>query len=632
MNPEILSPVGMPEGLSAPMDGGCDAVYLAGKSFGARAMAKNFTDKQLEGAVNYAHDRGVKVYVTVNTLIRNEEMADAVSMVKFLADIGADAVLVQDYGLLKNLVRIDIPKHASTQMQIHSLEGLEWCAENGLDRAVLARELTMDELKRIIPESPVETEVFVHGGLCHCMSGGCFMSAFIGGRSGNRGECAQPCRKFYEGDKHSGFLLSSADIYGIDHIQRLKKLGVDSFKIEGRMKSPVYGYLTAKAYRMARDGFVGPELDETLELMEVAFNRGSAPVYLDGVHTIVQPDFADNRGEPLGEAEVRNNTIVSIGGVSAGDGLSLYRGYEKVGGFKVKDPAHLLLPFKVANGTYEVRKTYDRRFDGIASGFSEVPPLKGDTQRKAVKVKLEKQPVRHYKPELSFYVNTIKALKAALPYADRIYFDDPEKIDKAVDVADGKEVVFMLPRFDADDEFAPKEMPVMVNSAGQYRACRKAPRVYASSIMNVFNSHFPMDVYQTTISVELARNEVSNLISHYPGRCEVMAFGRAELMYSRDPGAGDKVLTDGMGAQFPVYTDSRGFTRVLNSVDLFLLDSLEELGNSGAVSVGLDLRKRPPELAQAVGEFCTTGDQRAKDKIIAMCGGAVTRGLYQRGV
>jgi putative protease len=633
MTMEILSPVGSPEGLSAPMDGGCDAVYLAGKSFGARAMAKNFTDKQLEGAVGYAHDRGVKVYVTVNTLVRNNEMEEAVSLVRFLADIGADGVLVQDFGLLKNLSSIDIPKHASTQMQIHSLEGLKWCSENGLDRAVLARELTMEELERIVPESPIETEVFVHGGLCHCMSGGCLMSAFIGGRSGNRGMCAQPCRKYYEGNVNKGFMLSSADIYGIDHIARFKELGVDSLKIEGRMKSPTYAYLTAKAYRMARDGITGPEYDETLEMMDIVFNRGSAPAYLDGVKTIVQPLYPDNRGVYLCDATVKNNTIVSeVPDIHPGDGLSLYSGFDKIGGFRVKDTEHLLLPFKLPNGDYELRKTDDARFEDIRRSFSEVPKLTGDTQRRPVTLKLPKQPVRHYKPELSFYVSTLKTLKAALPYADRIYFDDPAKIEQAKDLCGDVELVNLLPRFDALDEEAVTDMPVMVNNAGQYRACRKAPRIYASNIMNVFNSYFPMDVYQTTISTELARNEVSDLISYYPGRCEVMAFGRMELMYSRDPGSDDTVLKDEREASFPVYRDSRGFTRVLNSVDLYLLDSIEELGNSGAVSLGLDLRKRPPELAKAVGEMCRNPDQKNKDRIFAMCGGTVTRGLYQRGV
>jgi len=218
---EILSPVGSPDSLVAAIKGGCDAVYLAGKSFGARAYAGNFSDSELEGAIGYAHDHGVKVHVTVNTLIKNSEMEEAVSFVKFLKDIDADAIIIQDLGLLKHLTNVDIPKHASTQMQIHSLEGIKWCSEYGLDRAVLARELTIDELKQIVPESPIETEVFIQGALCYCMSGGCLMSSFIAARSGNRGECAQPCRRLYERDGKPGYYLSCADIYGMDYLKDL---------------------------------------------------------------------------------------------------------------------------------------------------------------------------------------------------------------------------------------------------------------------------------------------------------------------------------------------------------------------------------------------------------------------------
>lgn len=192
---EILSPAGSPDALVAAIKGGCDAVYLAGKQFGARAFAGNFSDRELEGAIGYAHDNGVKVYVTVNTLVKNKEMEEAVSYVRFLKDIDADAILVQDIGLLKQLRSIDIEKHASTQMQVHSLEGVRWCAENGISRAVLARELIPEEIEAIVKDSPIETEVFIQGALCYCMSGGCLMSAFLGGRSGNRGSCAQPCRK-----------------------------------------------------------------------------------------------------------------------------------------------------------------------------------------------------------------------------------------------------------------------------------------------------------------------------------------------------------------------------------------------------------------------------------------------------
>ena len=631
---EILSPAGTPDSLVAAIKGGCDAVYLAGKSFGARAYAGNFSDGELEGAIAYAHDHGVKVHVTVNTLIKNSEMEEAVSFVRFLKDIDADAIIIQDLGLLKHLTNVDIPKHASTQMQIHSLEGLKWCSEHGLDRAVLARELTLEELKQIVPESPIETEVFIQGALCYCMSGGCLLSSFIGGRSGNRGSCAQPCRKLYERDGQKGYFMSCADIYGMEYLKDLSILGVTSLKIEGRMRSPPYTYLASKAYSMAMKGQKGEEFDETLELLRTVFNRGTCGGYLGGVVSPVQSLYPDNRGFFIADVKIRDRTIVTEFDEPVGlkDGLSIFKGDEKVGGFKVMglDPIHI--PFKIQDGKYQIYRTYDPRIDVIKNDIGNTPRFRGSAERPPVHIKLERQPFRDIDPELSFYVSSIKNLEAALPYADRIYFDNMDKLDEAMEAAGDTELVALLPRFDALDEFSFTDRPVMVNNPGQYRACKGAPRIYGSNLLNMFNSNFPMDLYQTTLSVELSRNEVSNLMAYYPGRTEVMAFGRTELMYTRDPSAVPGSLKDETGASFPVYKDSRGFAHILNSVDLDLIELIPELGRSGVSSVGLDLRKRPSVLVKAVGEMCVNPSDKAKARLKEMCGGTTTRGLYARKV
>lgn len=631
---EILSPAGSPDSLVAAVKGGCDAVYLAGKSFGARAFAGNFSDGELEGAIGYAHDHGVKVHVTVNTLIKNSEMEEAVSFVKFLKDIDADAIIIQDLGLLKHLTNVDIAKHASTQMQIHSLEGVKWCAENGLDRVVLARELTMDELSKIIPESPIETEVFIQGALCYCMSGGCLLSSFIGGRSGNRGSCAQPCRKKYDRDGQSGYFMSCADIYGMDYLKDLSDLGVTSLKIEGRMRSPPYTYLASKAYSMAVKGEKGEELDETLELLRTVFNRGTCSGYLGGVVSPVQSLYPDNRGFYIADVRIEDKTIATEIQEPVGlkDGLSIFKGDEKIGGFKVMDLDPIHVPFKIPDGKYQIYRTYDPRIDVIKNDIGNTPRFRGETERPAVHIKTEKQPIRSYEPELSFYVSSIKNLEAALPYADRIYFDNMDKIDEAIEAAGDTECVALLPRFDALDEFRFTDRPVMVNSPGQYRVCKGAPRIYGSNILNMFNSSFPLNLYQTTLSVELSRNEVSNLMAYYPGRTEVMAFGRTELMYTRDPGMESGTLTDETGAAFPVYKDHRGFSHILNSVELDLLDLIPELGRSGVSSVGLDLRKRPSGLVKTVGEVCRNPTDKMKARLKEMCGGKTTRGLYARKV
>ncbi|MBO5599947.1 MAG: U32 family peptidase, partial [Candidatus Methanomethylophilus sp.] len=373
---EILSPAGNPEGLVASIMGGCDAVYLSGKSFGARAFAGNFTDAQLEGAINYAHDRGVKCYVTVNTLVKDTEMDDAVSFVKFLADIGADAILIQDLGLLKSLHAVDIKKHASTQMGIHSAEGLEWCKRNGLSRAVLNRELTFEEIEEITRDSPVETEVFVQSALCYCISGGCLFSSLVGGRSGNRGMCAQPCRKKYSQDGEKSFVMSCADIYGVDWLKKLEKAGVSSAKIEGRMRSQAYAYLSAKVYSSANKGLDPEEYANEVELLKTVFNRGYGDGYLGGVVTPVQKKYADNRGQYLGKATFTKrkfDTGQLDEKVGIRDGLTLYKGDEKIGGFKLTSVGKTASPFSLPDGTYEVYRTYDPRIDTIKNMIGEPP-------------------------------------------------------------------------------------------------------------------------------------------------------------------------------------------------------------------------------------------------------------------
>ena len=634
---EILSPVGSPESLPAAVMGGADAIYLAGKDFGARAFAGNFSDAELEGAVGYAHDHGVKVHVTVNTLVKGREMGDAVSLVRFLADIGADAVIVQDLGLLKCLSSVDIPKHASTQMQVHSLEGLRWCAENGLDRAVLARELTMGELSSIVPESPIETEVFIQGALCYCVSGGCLMSSHIGGRSGNRGSCAQPCRKKYTTEARSGYLLSCADLFGLDYMDELRRLGVTSLKIEGRMRSPAYSYLATKVYSLADKGERGKEFDDSLELLKTVFNRGTCSGYLGRFESPVQPMYPDNRGFLLGEVKVRDR-VVDIGQIrdpiGIRDGLSLFDGDVKAGGFKVSDLDPLRVPFKIPDGRYSLYRTYDPRIDEIKNLIGSPPKLTGSTQRRPAKMKPASCPKEMSRMQLSYYVSSIKTMEAALPYADRVYFDNMDKIEEAREVCTsaGREFVTLLPRFDPSDEFRENEHPVMVNTVGQYRACKGAKRIYGSHVLNAFNGYFPLQLHQLTLSTEMSKVEISEMSSHCPSRLEVMAFGRTELMLTRDPGMDSCTLSDERGASFPVYKDKRGYSHILNSVDLYLVDSIQDLREMGISSVGLDLRKRPPALAKAVGEMCLRPDRAKRERITEMCGSSFTRGLYQRGV
>jgi len=633
---EILSPAGNPEGLVASVLGGCDAVYLSGKSFGARAFAGNFTDQQLEGAINYAHDHGVKVHVTVNTLIKDSEMDDAVSFVKFLSDIGADAVLIQDLGLLKSIHTVDIKKHASTQMGIHSAQGLEWCSKNGISRAVLNRELTFEELSEIVPDSPVETEVFVQGALCYCISGGCLFSSLVGGRSGNRGMCAQPCRKKYRTEKNeASYLMSCADIYGVEWLKKLESIGVTSAKIEGRMRSQAYAYLASKVYSSANKGLDPEEYANDVELLKTVFNRGYGDGYLAGVQSPVQSRYADNRGQYLGKATFRQrkfDTAELNEKVGIRDGLSLYQGDEKIGGFKLTSVGKTASPFSLPDGVYDVYRTYDPRIDSIKNLVGEPPKFTGSTERVPTHVptKTVERP-RIDLPEMSFYVSSVRNLTAVLPHADRIYYEMSDSLPEAQEICDnaGVEIVTLAPRLAPLERIEPNGRPLMINTPGQYSP-KEGDRVYAGQFMNVFNSYHRSPFYQVTLSPELSNEEIRNLALHYPGRLEVMVFGRQELMCTRDPAMVSGTLIDEKSFRFPVYKDRRGLSHILNSSDLMLLPYLKELGRYGIESVGIDVRKRPENIARKVAEVYSANDVRSKSDLQQMCGG-LNYGAYLRG-
>lgn len=249
---EILSPAGSREALRAAVYSGADAVYLGASGFNARINAQNFSDDELRESIAFCHERGVKVYITVNTLVYDKEMPEALSLAEFLTDAGADAFIVQDLGFASLLKKCSpsVPLHASTQMSVCSLDGVEALADLGFTRVVLSRELSYEDISFIARRSPIETEFFVHGAFCMSYSGQCFMSSIIGGRSGNRGLCAQPCRLPYR----NGYALSLKDNCLLEHVPKLLEAGVSSLKIEGRMKGAEYVAAVTDAYVRAKTG------------------------------------------------------------------------------------------------------------------------------------------------------------------------------------------------------------------------------------------------------------------------------------------------------------------------------------------------------------------------------------------
>ena len=347
---ELLAPAGSFDALRAAVEAGADAVYLAGEKFGARAYAENFAGEQLAEAVKFAHLRGVAVHVTVNTLVADSELDEFATYIKFLRRANVDALLVQDLGAasVAKTVAPEIPLHASTQMTIHNSEGVKALADLGFARAVLSRELTLTEIEKICRESPIETEIFIHGALCVCWSGQCLMSSLIGGRSGNRGRCAQPCRLPYELVDANGknllsagkYLLSPKDLNTLDLLPRLIETGVTSLKIEGRMKRPEYVATVVKVYRDALDKKIST--DEDRRKLAQIFNRDFTTAYLEKNpgKNLISDSKPNNRGVLIGRvAEVGHDKIVLklSGELHAGDQVEIWI---KVGGrvtFTVED-------------------------------------------------------------------------------------------------------------------------------------------------------------------------------------------------------------------------------------------------------------------------------------------------------
>ena len=288
MRPELLAPAGSPEALRAAVQNGADAVYLGWGAFNARRGAKNFSDEEFAAALAYCHERGVRVFLTLNTLVTDRELPQALETAVQAGRLGVDAVLVQDWGLFGLLRRTlpDLPLHASTQMSLFTSGGAREIAADGCERVVIARECSAEDTRTICENCPVEVEVFAHGALCMCYSGQCEMSALIGGRSGNRGRCAQPCRLPYgvNAPAKKAYPLSLKDSCLAGRLEEMGAMGVSCVKLEGRMKRPEYVAVITRIYARLLEEGRGPTADERAEL-EQAFSRsGFTDWYWQGKH------------------------------------------------------------------------------------------------------------------------------------------------------------------------------------------------------------------------------------------------------------------------------------------------------------------------------------------------------------
>ncbi|MDF2882042.1 MAG: peptidase [Clostridiaceae bacterium] len=335
---ELLAPAGSLESLYAAVQAGADAVYIGGSKFSARAYASNFDNENMIKAIDYCHLYNVRIFVTINTLMKENEIDEAVEYAQFLYEQGVDALIIQDLGFSSKLKKVlpDFEIHASTQITVHNGEGAKLLVQSGFKRIVLSRELSLDEIKYISKELKIETEIFIHGALCICYSGQCLMSSLIGGRSGNRGRCAQPCRLPYtlhskSGNiKSSGYLLSPKDICTIEDIENIILSGTKSLKIEGRMKRPEYVAGVVSAYRKAIDNVyskINNNLNHEREKLAQLFNReGFSKAYLYG-----------NTGKDMMAMNFPKNTGVKLGTVSRGLTVLLDNSLSIKDGVRVSD-------------------------------------------------------------------------------------------------------------------------------------------------------------------------------------------------------------------------------------------------------------------------------------------------------
>lgn len=524
--PEILSPAGSFEVLKAAVYAGADAVYIGGTQFNARMNAKNFDRASIKDSLDFCHSRGVKLYVTLNTLIYDRQIKEALEFAGFLYNCGVDALIVADLGFAK-LIRELYPElrlHASTQCSGHNVNAAKFLAEMGFSRMVCARELSKENIEKLVGGSPIEIEAFVHGALCVSQSGQCLMSSIIGGRSGNRGECAQPCRLPYNGR----YPLSLKDNCLAAHVTELIKMGVSALKIEGRMKSPDYVYSAVSLYRKLVDEERNATAQEINELMAVFSRQG----FTDGYFTnrIDEKMLGIRTGSDKDATRTANVNIVD-------------KGYEK---------------------------------ESIKNGKRE--------QKVDIKsIQIPKKPSTGKKRTARFY-NSENIPEIAEKYFDEIYLP-LDRFKKGV--ANGVVIPPVIPEGETQTvikalEKAKKDGAVhaLVGNIGHIELVRSMGFVIHGDFrLNVYNS-FSADLYAEIfedfiLSPELILPQIRDI----KNRRSVIVYGKLPLM-TLEKSVKTEVLKDRRGVTFAVINEA-GRDIVFNSVPTYMADYHDRLEGAG---------------------------------------------------
>ena len=588
---ELLSPAGGFDSLIAAVQTGADAVYMGFGAFNARRSAKNFTDEEFASAVSYCHLRGVRVFLTLNTLLTDRELVQAADALKKACAMGVDAILVQDWGLLTLAREIvpDVPLHASTQMSLFTLGGANEAAALGMERVVLARELNRDEVREICAGCPAEIEIFIHGALCMCYSGQCEMSAVVGERSGNRGACAQPCRLPYgvDGPCRGGHPLSLKDANLSAYLGEMAEMGVACLKLEGRMKRPEYVAVITGIYRRLLDEKRRPTAEEARQL-EQAFSRsgftdgywlGKKGPQMFGTRPENAPEpkdlFAEvreqyengreNRKIPVNlRLTVRRGEPVRLGGACAVHGGAAFamgtgavpeeartravtaeelrQRLSKTGGtvftadrVEIELDEGLMVPASVING---LRREL---LDELAARREDIPH-----RRVLEAAALPEAPEPPKAMRLTCSVLKAQQVTAALlaekPAVVYVPIEELERLDAGLDWGE-TELCAVLPRVfrTADEpvlrqllERHPEATAVAVGNLGHLPIVRGLGRTLRGDFgLNIFNSRALLfwreqGLSSATASFELRWQQVRDLNKHLP--CEAIVYGRLPLM------------------------------------------------------------------------------------------------------
>lgn len=641
---ELLAPAGNEAALRAAVQSGADAVYLGGKSFGARRAAQNFTADEIKKQTEYSHLYGVDVHVTVNTLVKQREIGELTEYVKSLNDARVDALIVQDLGaaeIIKNTCP-DLTLHASTQMSVTTADEVKELAHLGFSRVVLARELSRDEIERICRTSPIEIEVFVHGAICQCYSGKCLMSSILGGRSGNRGACAQPCRLPYElceGHKSikNGYLLSPKDMALIDELGTLKRMGVTSLKIEGRLKRAEYVSAVVGVYRKYLDLLEKHgDTKVTKEDMQILTDAFSRSGFTDGyfnnklgadMMSYVSPSgtgdtkYTREAAERCAEnSNVRKIGVDITGTLKLGSPLEVAfsdgsRSVRTVGTLKSEKAVNVPLDadrlkaqlLKLGSTPFDCRDISVTVDEGVTLPIKEINAV-----RRAAAEMLAKKRIKRERGQVNDY--TVPSCERAAP----------NKI----------------------------ELTAYVTTDEQRRAAEEASikverfRPF-SGTLNVYNSltadYLAKDGI-VTLSPELNLREIEELLRHTNARTEVIAYGSLPLMIMKNCPvnaqgkcqSGKQVysLRDRKKCVMPLICDGeKGSCKavLLNSVPIYMADKAEDIKRLKINYVRLLFTvENFSQCVKIIDEYKRAFEEGGK--VSAPSDNTFTRGHFYRGV